>query len=237
MGDANDHISAWIHLLSAAGFLIASPQLLARLGADPLRRLGGAVHVFGIVFLLVMSGTFHLLSHLHGKESATTEAFRQLDHIGVWTMMGAFHTLPILLLLRGAWRWVSLGVMWSAALTGIAVKTIWWGMFSLEESFVLYTAAAMVGVVVMAKLIHQEGLAFLRPLFAFWACFIVAAAAFVGAPPDLIPGVIGQHEIWHLGISLGTVFHWHFVLREATRTSPETPSPLAPAPELLPAGR
>lgn len=234
MGAANDYYSSLIHLLSAAGFLIAAPVLLQRLGRDPLRLFGGFLHVFGVLFLFVMSGTFHMCEHLWGAAHPTTESFRQLDHVGVWVLMGAFHTLPILLLLEGAWRWVTFSVIWGAALTGIAMKTFWWGMFTLGQSFVLYAAASLVGVILIGRLIHQYGVRFNRPLFVFWGCFVAAAAAFVGQPPDLIPGVIGQHELWHLGITGGAIAHWYFVLREATRTASQ-PTELTVRPLPLPA--
>ena len=219
MGDANHLCSSWIHLLTALGFLVAAPALLSRLGRQPLRLFGGLVHVGGILFLFSMSGAFHMCEHMWGSAHATTELFRQLDHVGVWVIMGAFHTLPILLLLRGAWRWVTFSIVWGAALTGIAMKTFWWGMFTLEQSFVLYASVSAVGLVLVGRLIYRYGVAFNRPLFLFWACFLAAAAAFAGQPPDLIPGVLGQHELWHLGISAGALAHWYFVYREAGRTA------------------
>lgn len=212
--------SGLIHLVGALAFLVAAPFLVAR-QPDRVRRRGMAFCAFAVVFLFSMSSAFHLTTHAYGDGSGPAEAFRRMDLLAIWVVMAGLFTPIQLTCFRGAWRWVPLGLLGAAAACGVAVKVFWFGAFSLSANFVMYALASGVVLIALAQAVRRRGLRFMRPLVVSWALFAIGAVFFVGRPPDLIAGLLGQHEVWHVCILAGTAAHWVWVWRTA-ELSPAT---------------
>jgi hemolysin III len=218
-----DLISSLIHLAAAIAFLVAAPRLLVRLSTDAqgrlrpdasIRRLTAGFYVFGVVFILVFSGLYHLSEQAYGN-SAVTESFRQLDHIGIWVVIAATLSTLYILTLRGNWRWVPLAITLTGAAGGIYTKLFYFGSLTLMQSFSLYTAVIMVGGVSLVQIARLHGTAFVGDLIRCWIAMTIAAVFFVFQPPDLIAGWFGFHEVWHVGVVVGTCYHWRFVFNAA----------------------
>lgn len=225
-------VSSILHLLGALAALTAALPLFVRYGQRPALRCAAALHVFCVVFMLSMSGLYHLACQLYGDMTAPSEVLRRMDHIGVWLAMAGFFVLPHLVLFRGAWRWGPLLGVWIGALTGIAMKVVWFGHLGRMENFALYAALSSLGMLSTARLLLTLGLRRARWLLVFWAGFMGGAVFFVLRPPDLVAGVFGHHEVWHLGVLLGTYAHWRFVLQiseRATDAFPERAPATVPA--------
>jgi len=72
----SDPVSSWTHLLGAVLALIIGIRLITRFRGSNLHRSGLVVFVFATVFLLSMSGVYHLLSH----GSSGRYVLQHLDH-------------------------------------------------------------------------------------------------------------------------------------------------------------
>lgn len=229
-----DLVSSLIHLLAAGAFLLAGPHLLRQVGRSPALRAAGLLHLFTVVFLFTMSGLFHLSEHLYGPAAAVTESFRRLDHIGIWLMLAGFFTVPHLIVFEGRWRWVPLAVVWTAAWAGVAFKVLWFGTLPLTANWFLYAAVASVGVASTIKGARARGLWFARWLWLCWGSYALGSVFLLAQPADLILGLIGHHELWHVAVVVGTIAHWRFCLQIAPlaegSSSPEPVLEAAPQP-------
>lgn len=203
-------VSSLLHLGGALVFLALARGLLARLGTDPRVRLTAAAHVLCVCFLLGASGAFHGAHYLHGM-TATTAALLRVDRAGVWILFAGFFLLPHVVLLRGAWRWGPLAVVGLVAAAGVASCGLGDEPSTALEAFVPYAAASAVGLASTGKLLRERGPGYARWLLLFWAAFGVASLFFILRPPDLVPGVFGHHEVWHLGVLAGIGAHWRFL--------------------------
>ncbi|MGE0711164.1 MAG: hemolysin III family protein [Planctomycetota bacterium] len=207
--------SALIHLVGALAFLLATPHLVTRQESAP-RRAGAAFYAASVVFLLAMSAAFHWATHRYGDRSGPSEAFRRMDLLAIWVVIAGTMTPVQLACFRGPWRWIPLGLFWVASAAGVLVKVFWFGSFSLPANFAMYVAVGLLALGCVARAIAVHGLAFVRLLLAGWVAVAVGAVFFALRPPDLIPEVIGQHELWHTFILVGMACTWTWVLRTAS---------------------
>lgn len=226
----NELVSCLLHGLGVVAVICATPQLMSRVGPGWDRRSAVLIHSATIAFMLAMSSVYHLACHSIGEGQPWTEFFRRLDYLGVWTAMAGFYVLPQLILHRGAWRW---GPLIGVALGGSAGAALCMWRFnevSGPEVVPPYALVSVVGCVATAKLIQLRGWRGTRWLQGFWLGMAGGAVFFVTQPPDLIPGLFGHHEIWHVGVLFAVYCHWRFALEIA----PEAEGELLPELRALP---
>jgi hemolysin III len=183
--------------------------------------------VFAIAFLLTSSTLFHFFVFALSDASPATQLFRRLDHIGIWLVIGGFFILPHLIGFSGGWRWLPLGIVWSATAAGFVFKVFFFGQLNLIYNFTLYAAVSAVGVVSVVRFAQVYGAGTIRWILACYGSYIAGAYFLLFKPLVLVDGLFGSHEIWHVSVLVGTWCHWAFVLwlteRVAIPAQPLTP--------------
>jgi channel protein (hemolysin III family) len=116
----SDPFSSMSHLLGTFVFFILGLRLifLARVHADWI--VAVSIFTFTVVFQLSMSGVFHLLDH----GTAGRVVLQRLDHAGIFALIAGTFTPIHTILFRGFWRWGILLLIWSVAIIGISLKSI-----------------------------------------------------------------------------------------------------------------
>src|SRR5947209_1613726 len=89
------------HLLGAGVFLFLGLFLLRRGRGDRARVTYLAVYVFTGVFLLSMSGVYHM----HARGGPARQILARLDHAGVFLLIAGTFTPAHGILFRGPLRW------------------------------------------------------------------------------------------------------------------------------------
>ena len=113
--------SSLSHLLAAGLFSFIGFLLLLRSRGSHGRLWSIGIFVFAVVFLLSMSGIYHLLEQ--GGEARSI--LNRLDHAAIFILIAGTFT-PIHVMLFTGWRrWSVLAVIWLFAVAGIIVKTIY----------------------------------------------------------------------------------------------------------------
>ncbi|MBI2601444.1 MAG: hemolysin III family protein [Deltaproteobacteria bacterium] len=202
----HEPVSSWTHLGAALYFLLASVGLVYKSRGNTLRTTSVLIYCFSIVFLLAMSGVYHLLDHSVGRA-----VLQRLDHAGIWTLiMGTFTPIHVILFDR-FWRWGILFLVWSVGITGLVLEVVFFARIPAVLSLAFYLILGWVGVLsaVKCRQKHME-----KPIL-----FLVLGglAYSVGALldyfrfPVIWKGVIGPHEIFHFFVIFGIFFHWKFV--------------------------
>jgi hemolysin III len=228
-------VSSVLHLLGAVAVVLATPSLLRRLGGGAQIQCAGVFHAFCVAGLLLASGTYHGARQLFGPEDPVTQVLVRVDHSAVWLILAGFFVLPHLIAQRGAWRWVPLVVVWTAAGLGIASKVLFFANQSAAEIVLPYALASLVGGGSTARFVSQRGVRASAVLLGFWAVIICAAACFVFRFPVLVAGWIEHHEVWHAGVLLAVYAHWRFVLQLAPEAPDAFPEGSGPILAMVPA--
>ena len=126
--------SSLSHLLGAGVFLVLSPFLFRRgLGCN-LRTSGLAIFAFGTVFLLSMSGTYHLLD----DGGTARRVMRMLDHAAIFVLIACSFTPIHIILFRGWGRWGVLALVWGFAVTAITMKMVYFDTMPQAVGLSLY---------------------------------------------------------------------------------------------------
>lgn len=226
-----DPFSSLSHLLGAAVFAGLARPLVHRgvraNGAAGMKSLNGrtvslAIFAVAAVFLLTMSGVFHLL----GPEGSARPILRRLDHAAIFVLIAGTFTPIHTILFRGAWRWGMLAFVWTLAALGVTLKSIFFDSTPQALGLGLYIGMGWTGLASMGALWKRMGPRGLAPLLGGGIAYTLGAAIEGIEPRPLVAGVIRAHEIFHVAVLAGLGLHWWFVWRIADYALPRLPGEL-----------
>ena len=200
-------VSSLTHLLGAGVFAVLSIFLLRRGLGNRVRVACLAVFCFSSVFQLSMSGVYHMLSF----ETSGRAVLERLDHSAIFILIAGTFTPVHGILFRGIGRWGVLLLIWTAAITGVTLKAIFFHSMSETLGLTLYLVMAWIGGLSGVALWRHYGLTFIKPLLAGGVAYTLGAALDFGRWGPVIPGVIEEHEMFHVAILVGLAFHWRFI--------------------------
>lgn len=203
-------VSCLTHLIGAAVFLVLGIMLVRRGHGHWGRVTTLGVFAFGCVFLLSISGAYHLLS-----PGPAREVLRRLDHAAIFTLIASTITAVHALLFTGPWRWGMILAIWVMAATAITLKTIFFHSVPEWLSLSMYIGMGWIGLVSGAKLYRRLGLAPLALLFYGGLAYTIGAVLEYLGWPTVIYRAVGPHELFHLAVLAGIFFHWRFIYNYA----------------------
>lgn len=211
-------VSCLTHLLAAVVFAILSYRLVQRGRGSWLRTASLAIMGCSSVFLLSMSGVYHLLGPGSGRN-----VMRQLDIAGVFALIAGTVTPVHAILFHGFNRWGPLLLVWSAAATGITLRTIFSESLPVGVGTGIFLLLGWGGLISYILLWKRYGHSFVRPLLWGGVAYTLGAIILGLNRPTLIQGVVGAHELWHVAVLVGLGLHWKFVFQFADGRPDTTP--------------
>ncbi|HKS11022.1 MAG TPA: hemolysin III family protein [Pyrinomonadaceae bacterium] len=182
--------------------LVALPVLIVsamRVGSTHFM-VGASVFGATMVLLYLASTLYHSIAH-----EQTKQLCRLFDHSAIFLLIAGTYTPFMLGVLRGAWGWTLLAIIWVLAITGIIVKAMPRTRHSWI-SMVLYLVMGWLCVVAIKpiwQLVPGPGIM----LIAAGGASYMSGLAFFGARR-----LRYSHFIWHLFVIAGTTFHFFAVL-------------------------
>jgi hemolysin III len=192
-------------LLAALGLgvLLATAASSGRL--DQLVAFG----VFGLslIALYAASALYHLLP----LSPSGVARLRTLDHMAIFVLIAGTYTPFCLLALDGAWRWGLLALIWGLALCGVLLKLLWMDA-SRWLSVVLYLGMGWVAVIAAPALLRAVPPDGITWILAGGLVYSAGALIYGLKRPNLLPGIFGFHEVWHLFVIAGSACHFWAVL-------------------------
>lgn len=200
-------VSSWTHLIGAAVFSVLSARLLRRHGKGAGRIVALLLLSFSTVFLLAMSGVYHLLD----EGGAGRPVLRQLDHVAIFVLIAGTITAVHSILFSGAWRWGMITVAWLACGIGVAMKAFFFAETPEWLGLAVYLGMGWLGLISTARLWWLHGPAFVVLLATGGLIYTVGALLDFLRLPVLVPGVVGPHELFHLCVLAALGLHWAFI--------------------------
>ena len=196
-------VSCLTHLLAAPVFAVLGYFLVQRGRGNWRRTSSLAGMAVCTVFLLSVSGMYHLL-----RPGAWRNTMLHLDLGAIFALIAGTVTPVHAILFRGFHRWAPLLLVWSAAITGIAVTVIFEERLVGTGTFLLLGWGGLISCILLWK---RFGFSFVRPLLLGGVAYTLGAMVLSFNGPPLISGVIRAHELWHVAVLLGLAMHWRFV--------------------------
>ncbi|MDP6445474.1 MAG: hemolysin III family protein [Pirellulaceae bacterium] len=199
-------VSCFSHLFAAPVFAALTFILIRRGRGCWLRVLSLWTMGLATVFLLAMSGVYHLLGPGTGRF-----VMRQLDIACVFVMIAGTITPIHMILFHGIRRWLPLLVVWTCAAVGITLRSTFPNGLPPGVGTGLFLLMGWGGLISCILLWRSFGFQFVKPLLFGGIAYTVGAIVLLADWPVLIPGVIGAHELWHVAVIAGLSLHWSFV--------------------------
>ena len=190
------------HGLGLVLALIALPILvLSALRIGSTHYVIGAV-IFGATMVLLYSAStlYHSISH-----EAAKRFFRLFDHSAIFLLIAGTYTPFTLGVLRGAWGWTLLAIIWSLAIAGIVIKALPHTRHSWI-SMVLYLVMGWLAIVAIKPILQLVPLPGILLIFAGGIAYTGGLAFFAAR------SLRYSHFIWHLFVIAGTTCHFFAVL-------------------------
>lgn len=171
-------------------------------------RYGTAWHVvsfsiYGLtLFLLYLFSTFyHALSHRGAKN-----VFARMDHAAIFLLIAGTYTPFMLTSLRGLWGWSMFAVIWSLAVTGVVIRSIYLSRFRVISTIV-YILLGWSFLIAYRQIIQNIPMPSLMFLLYGGICYTVGVIFYVWRKLPF------HHAIWHLFVLAGSILHFFAVLR------------------------
>lgn len=203
-------VASLSHLLGALVFAVLGIVLIVR--AHGSNRFWLAVFVVSALFLLSMSGVYHLLEP---GTFAREEVLRRLDHAAIFVLIAGTLTAAHGILFSGWWRWGMIVPLWLGTAAAVTLQSVFFHEFSQLLLLALYLGFGWLGVIAGIKLARVFGFTLVRPALWGGISYTVGAIADAAAPPVWIPGYFGAHGFFHLTVLAGLGFHFYFLSRVA----------------------
>jgi len=201
-------VSGLTHLAGVLLALIGLIVLLTRAAGrvDQLVAFG----VFGLSLIALYSAS--ALYHLLPVSPAATARLRRLDHMTIFILIAGTYTPVCVLALEGGWRVGLLGLIWTLALCGVALKLLW-----MEAprwlSVGVYLAMGWLAVIAASAIFQAIPYGGIAWILGGGLVYSAGALIYALKRPNLVPGVFGFHELWHLFVLAGSACHFWAMLR------------------------
>jgi channel protein (hemolysin III family) len=203
----HEPFSAISHLAGAVVFLILGLQLLRRGRGERTRLIYLGVYVFSCVFLLSMSGVYHMMV----QPGTARRVMERLDHGAIFVLIAGTFTPAHGILFKGWQRWLPLVLIWGLAVTGITLKIIFFDDLPEWLGLSFYIMLGWLGTFAGVLLSQRYGIAFVAPLLLGGIAYTVGGLLDHFHWPVLVSGVIHPHDVFHVAVLIGVYCHWLFV--------------------------
>lgn len=204
-----DPISSMLHLGGALVFAVLGFGLLQRARGNSLRVAAIGVYWSGVLFALTVSGIFHLVA----RGSDLRNVLLVVDHAAIFFLIAASYTPIHIIQFRGFLRWGILALVWTAAVAGMVLKSVWFDVIPEWVGLSLYLGLGWVGLISAIALYRLVGLTPLMPLIGGAMAYTLGAVFEYARVPTLAVGIVGPHEIFHLLVLTGVGMHWEYIRR------------------------
>ena len=128
-------------------------------------------------------------------------------------LIAATYTPVHIIQFKGWMRWGVLAVIWAAATAGMILKLAFIEAVPEWLSLTFYLALGWAGLFTAFALHRVIGFKPLIPIVLGALAYSIGALIDASAIPDLVPGLIRPHEVFHVFVLAGVAAHWVYIRR------------------------
>lgn len=202
---SQEKISCYSHLAGVVAAVAGTAFLIYAVRLSAASVAVAAVYGFSVTLLFSASAVYHALKQSENEISV----WRKLDHAAIFFMIAGTYTPVCYAYLTGYWKWSMIIIQWALVIAGLFLK-----FFYLTApryfSTIIYLLMGWIGIVAIKEFLTVMPSLAIFYLFAGGISFTVGALFYAVKKPVFRSG-FGFHEIFHLFVLLGGVFHYLLV--------------------------
>lgn len=203
--------SAITHGIGAVFALLGTILLLLRASASSF--FPWSIPIFG-VYGISMIGLYTASTLYHCLNTGVTAriALRKYDHISIYGLIAGTYTPICLIALFGTWGWSLFGIIWVLAVAGVIMSLLWINAprWITAGIYLFMGWLVVVAIYPVSLVIPAEGL--------FWLIgggilYTIGGVLYALKWPGRGNPRFGCHEVFHVFIILGSIFHFMLMYR------------------------
>lgn len=197
-------------LLHFIGAILSIPALviLIVLGSNSSWKVISFSIYGASMFILFLFGTlYHWLPQLAGGRY---QVFRKLDHIAIYFLIAGTYTPFCLNTLRGPWGWTVFGIVWSMAIFGMVLQSIYIDVWRWLTTLI-YVLMGWLVLIALKPLIQSLPAGGIMWLVIGGVIYSIGGVIYTIKKPNIDPK-FGYHELWHTLVLLGAACHYIVIL-------------------------
>ena len=203
-GVFRDPVSGFTHLVGAFFALLGTIYLVYS-SRDMGLRVTLVMLIYGLSMVLLYLASS--LYHLPKVSDPTRLLLRRIDHAMIPVFIAGSYTPFCAVALNTTLGYSVLGVIWILTLAGL-FKSVYWIHAPRWITAGLYVVMGWVSLVMIRPLWDALSTAGFLYLVLGGLAYSLGALIYAKKWPDPWPPVFGFHEIWHLFVLGGSVFHF-----------------------------
>ena len=196
-------VSGLTHLAAALVSAIGA-TLLVWVGRDNLtKQLSLLIYGISLIQMFSASATYHLVK----AKPQIVKALRKFDHSAIYLLIAGTYTPICIHYFDGFWKWGMVTTIWTLAIVGVILK-----IFIINTPRWLNTGIYLL-MGWLALIAIREIFTALPGGVLFWLgmgalFFTIGAVIYIIKRPNILPGIFGFHEVWHVFVILGCLCHF-----------------------------
>ena len=207
LGKMTNPVRGFLHgsaaVVSAAGMAL----LVSRSSPDGVRVLSMVIFGVSMIGLYTASALYHSVPW----RETWKKRMQRVDHSMIFVLVAGTYTPIAVNVLDGAWRTVTLSVVWGAAAIGIAQK-IAFPKVPDWVSITLQTTMGWFAIVPFLELVEALSNGAIALMVAGGLSYTIGLILLAHERPQLFPRIFSHHEVFHILVILGSLFHFLMIL-------------------------
>lgn len=202
--------SSLTHLTGAVASLVGTVLLVALTWGDWSKVITLALYGVCMVVLYATSTVFHGWRLPEDRRMW----LNRLDHVAIFLLIAGTYTPIVVTFFPQRWRWWVLAAVWVIAILGMVYKLVARRIHGLVNAGI-YPVLSWAGVI--PAILAYQSKPFLPPgglvlLLVGGLVYMAGFVVYYFQWPDPWPERFGHHELWHLFVMGGSLFHFLFML-------------------------
>ena len=182
--------------------------LLVLKSSSSLALISSLVYSLGLLTMLGVSSVYHRFNWAPKQRTL----LKRLDHSAIFILIaGTFTPICLLALSESSGQKLFI-VIWSAAILGV-LQSIFWVKAPKIVTAIFYVIMGWLAFPYLGELQSTLGVTLVALMLAGGIVYTVGAVFYALKKPNLIPGILGYHELFHLFTIIGAAFHFAMIYR------------------------
>jgi hemolysin III len=207
LGKMTNPVRGLLHGSAAVVSVAGMTVLIVRSAPDAARVASMVVFGVSLVGLYSASALYHSVPW----RAKWKKRMQRVDHSMIFVLVAGTYTPIAVNVLDGAWRTVTLSVVWGVAAIGIAQK-IAFPRVPDWVSIALQTMMGWFAIVPFLELVDALSNGAIALMIAGGLSYTIGLILLAHERPQLFPRVFSHHEVFHILVVLGSLFHFLMIL-------------------------